>query len=99
MHSRRSFSTRAGVKRDLFLSSALFLFLELAFIRWLPSQVLYLTFFTNSVLLASFLGLSLGCLAARGTTNWLRRAPGLQVVLITAASGMERLRLKPQNML
>src|ERR1700683_1275139 len=53
-------------KRDLFLISALFLFLELTFIRWFPAQVLFLTFFTNTVLLASFLGLSLGCLAVVG---------------------------------
>ncbi len=44
-------------KVDLFLASALFLFLELALIRWLPAHVLFLTFFTNTILLASFLGL------------------------------------------
>ena len=44
-------------RRDLFLSSALMLFLELALIRWLGESILYLSFFTNFVLLASFLGL------------------------------------------
>ena len=49
---------------DLFLISFLTLFLELACIRWFPSHVLFLTFFTNTVLLACFLGMSVGCLAA-----------------------------------
>ena len=41
------------------------LFLELACIRWFPSHVLFLTFFTNTVLLACFVGMSVGCLVAR----------------------------------
>jgi len=49
---------------ELFLISLVILFLELACIRWFPAHVLYLTFFTNVVLLASFLGMSVGCLAA-----------------------------------
>lgn len=60
---------------DLFVGSALFLFLELALIRWLPADVLFLTFFTNTILLASFLGLSLGCLAARKGRNHLPLGP------------------------
>ena len=53
-----------GARRDLFAISLLTLFLELACIRWFPSHVLFLTFFTNTVLLASMLGISVGCLAA-----------------------------------
>ena len=48
---------------DLFLVSILILFLELACIRWFPAHVLFLSFFTNTVLLACFLGMSVGCLA------------------------------------
>jgi hypothetical protein len=44
---------------DLFLISVIILFLELAAIRWFPAHVLYLTFFTNVVLLASFMGILL----------------------------------------
>jgi hypothetical protein len=36
---------------DLFIVSGFVLFLELASIRWFPAQVLFLTFFTNTVLL------------------------------------------------
>ena len=86
-------------KRDLFAISALFLFLELAFIRWFPAQVLFLTFFTNTVLLASFLGLSLGCLAARQPRNYLRITPLLLVVAIAAGAAMESVRLALQDIL
>src|SRR5436309_15114491 len=51
-------------KLDLFLVSFAILFLELACIRWFGSTVVFLTFFTNIVLLATFLGMSVGCLAA-----------------------------------
>ena len=53
------------MRLDLFLISLLTLFLELTCIRWFPSHVLFLTFFTNTVLLACILGISVGCLAAR----------------------------------
>jgi hypothetical protein len=44
----------------LFAVSLLVLFLEQAAIRWFPAHVLFLTFFTNTVLLACFLGMSIG---------------------------------------
>ena len=48
----------------LFLISFVILFFELTCIRWFGSTVIFLTFFTNIVLLACFLGMSVGCLAA-----------------------------------
>ena len=60
---------------DLFLISWLVLFLELACIRWFPSHVLFLTFFVNLVLLACFVGMSIGCLVARRPTNFIRHTP------------------------
>ena len=60
---------------DLFLISFLTLFLELTCIRWFPSHVLFLTFFTNTVLLASILGISVGCLAANRKSNLLLWTP------------------------
>lgn len=65
---------------DLFLISWLVLFLELACIRWFPSHVLFLTFFVNLVLLACFVGMSVGCLVARRRTNLLRLTPYWLVV-------------------
>jgi spermidine synthase len=55
---------------DLFLISFLILFFELACIRWFGSMVVFLTFFTNIVLLATFLGMSVGCLTASGRRDW-----------------------------
>ncbi|MGY3444040.1 MULTISPECIES: spermidine synthase [unclassified Bradyrhizobium] len=69
---------------NLFLVGFLILFLELACIRWFSAKVVFLQFFTNVVLLASFLGMSCGCLAARRSTNWLALFPGL--VLLTFAA-------------
>src|SRR6516225_8116744 len=74
---------------DLFLISVLILFLELACIRWFPAHVLFLTFFTNTVLLACFLGMSVGCLAARHRRNYLTWTPVLLVVALAAAHGTE----------
>jgi spermidine synthase len=88
-----------GARRDFFLASTLFLFLELAFIRWLPAQVLFLTFFTNTVLLASFLGLSLGCMAARARRNHLALTPPLLAVCLAAGSSMESIRLALQDVI
>ena len=49
----------------LFLTSATLLFVELALIRWVPANVTYIGFFTNFILMASFLGIGLGILAGR----------------------------------
>ncbi|MBV8284323.1 MAG: spermidine synthase [Candidatus Eremiobacteraeota bacterium] len=48
----------------LFLLSFLMLFVELALIRWLGARVFYLSFFSNFVLLGSFLGIGIGFLRA-----------------------------------
>src|SRR5437660_2387983 len=74
---------------ELFLISLLILFLELAGIRWFPAHVLYLTFFTNVMLLASFLGMSVGCLAAGHRRNYLPWTPLLLVVALAAAHAVE----------
>src|SRR5437764_12297541 len=70
---------------ELFLISLVILFLELACIRWFPAHVLYLTFFTNIVLLACFLGMSVGCLAAGRRRNYLVWIPALLALALAAA--------------
>src|SRR6516225_4558116 len=60
------------VSVDLFLISFLVLFFELACIRWLGSMVIFLTFFTNIVLIGCFLGMSVGCLAASRRSDFIR---------------------------
>ena len=51
-----------GVKPRLVAASALMLFLELALIRWTGSNVVHLSYFSNFVLLGSFLGIGIGIL-------------------------------------
>ncbi|HEY8199338.1 MAG TPA: hypothetical protein VIF44_06165, partial [Candidatus Limnocylindrales bacterium] len=49
----------------LFLTSATLLFVELLLIRWIPANVRYVGFFSNFLLMASFLGIGLGILLGR----------------------------------
>ncbi|QDV35180.1 spermine/spermidine synthase domain-containing protein [Tautonia plasticadhaerens] len=57
---------------ELFLISFAALFLELACIRWFGATVAFLTFFTNLVLMACFLGLSVGLLASSSPRDYSR---------------------------
>jgi SAM-dependent methyltransferase len=78
----------ANVRRQaltLFLVGFLVLFLELTCIRWFAAYVIFLQFFTNVVLIASFLGMSCGCLAARRRQDWLGYFPMIAVGTVFAA--------------
>jgi hypothetical protein len=55
--------------------SSLMLFVELGLIRWSGSYVVYLSFFTNFVLLASFLGVGVGFLRSRNDRDLFAWAP------------------------
>ena len=59
----------------LVLLSCLMLFVELALIRWTGSNVVFLSYFSNFVLLGSFLGIGVGFLRGRAKTNLFRWAP------------------------
>jgi SAM-dependent methyltransferase len=72
--------------RDLFLVSFLILFFELAAIRWFAATVVFLTFFTNIVLLASFLGMSVGLLTAKRPRNFARTV--LPLAMLALAAGI-----------
>src|SRR6185437_13045083 len=50
---------------QLFLTSFLGLYAELLCIRWMPAHIRFLSYFTNFILLASFLGLGVGILSVR----------------------------------
>lgn len=78
-------TTSSGqVVRQLVLGSALMLFLELALIRWLGSNVVHLSYFSNFVLLGSFLGIGLGFLIARRSFSILPISAVLLTVLVAA---------------
>jgi hypothetical protein len=53
----------------LFLTSLAILFVELMLIRWIPANVKYIGFFSNFLLIASFLGIGLGILLGRKGFN------------------------------
>jgi hypothetical protein len=64
------------------------LFLELAFIRWLPAQVRVLGYFPNIILIAAFLGLGIGGLrVGRSSLFGLLPAMWLGTTLVATALG------------
>src|SRR5205085_9812457 len=66
----------------IFLLSFAMLFFELLCIRWIPSYVRYLSYFNNFILLASFLGIGLGMLAARRQRFWFPPFPVLGLLMV-----------------
>jgi predicted membrane-bound spermidine synthase len=67
-----------------FLASFLVLFLEIALIRWMPAYIRLLSYFSNFILLASFLGIGLGCLLAPARSRLFTWFPLVQAVVIAA---------------
>ena len=58
------------------------LFVELALIRWITSNNVFVTKATNFVLIASFLGIGIGFLNARGRRDYLRWTPVALLALV-----------------
>ena len=58
------------------------LFLELALIRWTGSNILYLSYFSNFVLLASFLGIGIGFLRGGPGRSLFPLAPVALAILV-----------------
>src|SRR5260221_6990617 len=75
----------------LFVASFLVLFLETAVIRWMPAYVRLLAYFSNFILLASFLGIGIGCLLAARRRPLILWFPLVQLAAIVA---VDRLRLQ-----
>src|SRR5438477_5457425 len=75
----------------LFVASFLVLFLETAIIRWMPAYIRLLAYFSNFILLASFLGIGIGCLLATRRRDLFVLFPLLQLAVVAAA---DRLRLE-----
>ena len=66
----------------LILLSFLMLFTELALIRWTGSNVVYLSYFSNFVLLGSFLGIGVGFLRGQAKFDTFRYAPIMLALLL-----------------
>ncbi len=67
-----------------FLASFLVLFLEVALIRWMPAYIRLLSYFSNFILLASFLGIGIGCLLAPSRSRLFRFFPLIQAAVVAA---------------
>ncbi|HEY7736988.1 MAG TPA: hypothetical protein VH813_09365 [Candidatus Limnocylindrales bacterium] len=72
----------AGNGVRLFLTSAVVLFVELLLIRWIPANVRYIGFFSNFVLIGSFLGIGLGILAGRHANRAATAPLALPMLLV-----------------
>jgi hypothetical protein len=81
-HPQPSTAHDRGRRLRLLLLSFLMLFLELMLIRWGAANVLYLAYFTNFVLLASFLGIGVGFLRAGSQRDHFGQAPIVLAVLL-----------------
>jgi len=71
----------------LIVASALMLFVELALIRWTGANIVHLSYFSNFILLGSFLGIGLGFMRAhrkRDASTWwpLFLTPFVALVLV-----------------
>ncbi|MGH2736454.1 MAG: spermidine synthase, partial [Actinomycetota bacterium] len=71
-----------GPRVRLVLLSALMLFVELALIRWAGSNIVYLSYFSNFVLLGSFLGIGIGFLLAGSKRDLFSWAPFVLTALV-----------------
>ena len=71
-----------GDQVRLVFSSFLMLFVELALIRWITANNVYVTEATNFVLLASFLGIGIGFLNATSRRDYLRWTPLALLALV-----------------
>src|SRR3990167_8311755 len=72
----------ANDKTRLIQLSFLMLFTELVLIRWIGSNIFFLSFFTNFVLLASFLGIGVAFLRTNSVTNLFRFSPLFLALLV-----------------
>ena len=75
----------------LFVASFLLLFVEIALIRWIPAYVRLLAYFSNFILLATFLGGGLGCFLAGRRRNLFIWFP---MTLLVTVAAVDWLRLE-----
>jgi hypothetical protein len=88
-------SAQPFVKRNetrLFLTSFTILFFELICIRWIPAYVRYVGYFSNFILLASFLGVGLGVLMGR--RSWKFPPFAFLLIALVIVVRINRLELK-----
>jgi spermidine synthase len=75
----------------IFVASFLVLFAEVALIRWMGAYIRLLSFFSNFILLASFLGIGLGCLLGNARR---RLFPLFPIILAALVAGVYTFRIE-----
>lgn len=70
------------MKLRLFLLSFFILFLELTLIRYIPANIRLVGYFTNLILLASFLGMGIGILLSSRKINLINFFPITLLILV-----------------
>jgi SAM-dependent methyltransferase len=83
-----------GNRTRLVLTSGTLLFVELLLIRWIPSEVKYIGFFSNFLLMASFLGIGIGLLLGR--RRELDTVAIFPILLLTVVGLISKLELNVQ---
>jgi hypothetical protein len=79
-----------GNRVRLVLTSGTLLFVELLLIRWIPAEVRYIGFFSNFLLMASFLGIGIGILLGRRRSlDTIAIFPVLLVIVVWMISTLE----------
>lgn len=79
-----------GNRVRLVLTSSTLLFVELLLIRWIPAEVRYIGFFSNFLLMASFLGIGIGILLGRRRSlDTIALFPILLVIVVWMISTLE----------
>jgi hypothetical protein len=88
-----------GNRTRLVLTSGTLLFVELLLIRWVPAEVRYIGFFSNFLLMASFLGIGVGILLGRRRgLNTISLFPILLVIVVWLITTRElNLQVKSTN--
>lgn len=83
-HAPREASTHDDrpIAVRLIAASSLMLFLELALIRWLGANVVHLSYFSNFVLLGSFLGIGAGFLISRKSWSIVQISLPILTILV-----------------
>ena len=71
---------RPGIQ--LVLTSAGLLYAELLLLRWIPANVIYIGFFSNYILMASFLGIGLGIMLGRALHPRASPFPALLAIVV-----------------
>jgi len=83
----------------LFIVSFLILFLELALIRWISTEIRIFAYINNLILLACFLGVGLGCYYAARPVRPALTLTGLALLLLMGTSQLFKNTLMPLSAL